>query len=69
MAATGSSLATEVNIYNNTVELYYIANDQTVQELSWNGVWNSENPSGVAGAPKPPSVARWPAWLIWWLVP
>jgi hypothetical protein len=52
IAATGSSLATDVNFYNNTVELYYIANNQTVQELSWNGVWNSENPSGVAGAPK-----------------
>ncbi len=51
IAATGSSLASEVNIYNNTVELYYIANDQTVQELSWNGVWNSEDPSGSAGAP------------------
>ena len=51
IAATGSSLATNTNFYNSTVELYYIANDQTVQELSWNGVWNSENPSGVAGAP------------------
>ena len=52
IAATGSSLATEVNTFSNTVELYYIGNDQTVQELWWNGVWHSANPSGSAGAPK-----------------
>jgi len=56
IAATGSSLATEVNTLStpNRVELYYIANDQTVQELwfspsPWG--WNYADPSGSAGAP------------------
>ncbi len=56
IAARGSSLATEVNTSSspNTVELYYIANNQTVQELWFNPtpwVWNYANPSGSAGAP------------------
>ena len=37
------------------MELYYIANNQTVQELWFNPtpwVWNYANPSGSAGAPK-----------------
>jgi hypothetical protein len=57
VAATGSSLATEVNTLSspNTVELYYIAHNQTVQELwfspsPWG--WNYANPSGSAGAPQ-----------------
>ena len=51
IAATGSSLATEVNTIANTVELYYIANDHTVKELWWDGVWNTGNPSaGAANA-------------------
>ena len=50
IAATGSSLATEVNTIANTVELYYIANDQTVKELWWNGTWNTGSPSGTAKA-------------------
>jgi hypothetical protein len=57
VAATGSSLATEVNTLSNpnTVELYYIAHNQTVQELWFNPtpwVWNYANPSGSAGAPQ-----------------
>ena len=52
IAATGTSLATEVNTLNNEVELYFLGNDQTVQELWWNSVWHSADPSGSAGAPK-----------------
>jgi hypothetical protein len=57
IAATGSALATEVNTLSNPnhVELYYIAKDQTVQELWFNPTpwgWNYADPSGSAGAPK-----------------
>jgi hypothetical protein len=50
-AVVGSSLSTEVNTIANTVELYYIASDHTVQELWWDGAWNKGDPSaGAANA-------------------
>jgi len=47
-----AGLVTSVNTFANTMEVDYIASDQHVHQLWYNGFWHTQDLSAIAAAPK-----------------